>query len=65
MLACQNYYDVLGVSRDASDVELKKQYKQFALLLHPDKNRAPQSDDAFKGVVIWPCSLVRKRQGVF
>lgn len=50
VLHCKDYYDILGVSRDASDVDLKKHYKRLALTLHPDKNRAPQADEAFKGV---------------
>lgn len=49
VLSCNDYYDILGVARDATDSELKKQYKRLALTLHPDKNRAPQSDEAFKG----------------
>lgn len=50
ILACKNYYEILGVGRDVTDSELKRQYKQLALVLHPDKNRAPQSDEAFKAV---------------
>ena len=49
VLQCKDYYDILGVARDASDSDLKKQYKRLALSLHPDKNSAPQSDEAFKG----------------
>lgn len=50
VLNCGDFYEVLEVSRDVTDSELKKQYKRLALILHPDKNRAPQSDDAFKGI---------------
>ena len=52
VLNCGDFYDVLEVSRDVTDSELKKQYKRLALILHPDKNRAPQSDDAFKGIKV-------------
>lgn len=48
VLSCKDFYEVLMVSRDATEVELKKQYKRLALTLHPDKNRAPQADEAFK-----------------
>ncbi|XP_055374136.1 dnaJ homolog subfamily B member 14 [Condylostylus longicornis] len=47
---CKDYYEVLGVTKDASDSEIKKSYKKLALQLHPDKNKAPGSVEAFKAV---------------
>lgn len=47
---CSNFYQVLGVSNDANDTEIKKSYKRLALQLHPDKNRAPGAVEAFKTV---------------
>ncbi len=40
------HYDVLGVSRTATDEELKKTYRQMALKMHPDKNRDVSPDRA-------------------
>ena len=34
----KDYYQVLGVPRDASVDEVKKQYRQIALKYHPDRN---------------------------
>ena len=38
MMAKRDYYDVLGVSRDAGDDDLKRAYRRLAMKLHPDRN---------------------------
>ena len=45
----RDYYEVLGVGRDASADELKKAYRQQARQVHPDINRDdPHAEERFK-----------------
>src|SRR5271154_2271875 len=44
-----DYYEVLGVSRDANDQELKTSYRKLAMQFHPDRNPDdPDAEDKFK-----------------
>ena len=46
----RDYYKILGVSRSASDAEIKRAYHQLAREYHPDLNKSPESEERFKEI---------------
>jgi molecular chaperone DnaJ len=50
-MAKRDYYEVLGVGRDAADTDLKKAYRRLAMKYHPDRNDGDaSSEERFKEV---------------
>nr|XP_009624382.1 chaperone protein dnaJ 49-like [Nicotiana tomentosiformis]XP_009624383.1 chaperone protein dnaJ 49-like [Nicotiana tomentosiformis]XP_018632929.1 chaperone protein dnaJ 49-like [Nicotiana tomentosiformis]XP_018632930.1 chaperone protein dnaJ 49-like [Nicotiana tomentosiformis]XP_033516990.1 chaperone protein dnaJ 49-like [Nicotiana tomentosiformis]XP_033516991.1 chaperone protein dnaJ 49-like [Nicotiana tomentosiformis]XP_033516992.1 chaperone protein dnaJ 49-like [Nicotiana tomentosiformi len=46
----KDYYAILGLEKDCSVEEIRKAYRKLSLKVHPDKNKAPGSEEAFKKV---------------
>jgi molecular chaperone DnaJ len=47
----RDYYELLGVARDASESEIKKAFRRLARELHPDVSEAPDAQERFREVV--------------
>ncbi len=50
MMAKRDYYEVLGLSKGASEDEIKKAYRKMAKKYHPDINKEPDAEEKFKEV---------------
>ena len=53
ILALKDYYKILNIDRDSSDIVIKKAYKKLALLLHPDKCNAERCEEAVSWLHIY------------
>jgi molecular chaperone DnaJ len=47
----RDYYELLGVARDASEADIKKAFRRLARELHPDVSEAPDADERFREIV--------------
>ena len=50
MATKRDYYDVLGVSKNASAADLKSAYRKLALEWHPDRNKSAEAETKFKEI---------------
>ena len=49
-MAEKNYYDLLGIPKDASEEQIRKAFRGLAMEWHPDRNRAPDAEERFKEI---------------
>src|SRR6267378_5726037 len=49
-VAFRDYYDALGVSRDASEEDIRRAYRKLARQYHPDVNKEEGAEDRFKEI---------------
>ncbi|MFH1087806.1 MAG: molecular chaperone DnaJ [Chloroflexota bacterium] len=50
MTTTPDYYQILGLHRDASDEDIKKAFRKLAFAYHPDRNSSPDASEKFKGI---------------
>lgn len=46
----RDYYEVLGVARDADAKKIKDAFRELAMKYHPDRNKAPDAEEKFKEI---------------
>jgi molecular chaperone DnaJ len=46
----RDYYEVLGVARDADNKAIKDAFRKLAMQYHPDRNKAPDAEEKFKEI---------------
>lgn len=70
ILAKRDYYEILGVPKDATERQIKKAFHKLALKYHPDRNKGPDAEAKFREIaegkwvlvsVLCPLTNARKR----
>ena len=71
ILAEKNFYEILGVPKDANERQIKKAFHKLAMRFHPDRNKSPNAEAKFReiaegGLMIgWHSSLLHQRCCLF
>lgn len=47
----QNFYTLMGIKQDASLSEIKRAFRNLSVVMHPDKNDAPDANEVFRNLV--------------
>lgn len=50
ILAQKDYYEILGVPKDAPERQIKKAFHKLAMKYHPDKNKSPDAEAKFREI---------------
>jgi DnaJ family protein B protein 9 len=50
ILAKKDYYDILGVPKEATERQIKKAFHKLAMRYHPDKNKSPDAEMKFREI---------------
>lgn len=46
----RDYYEVLNISKNATEQEIKKAFRKLAMEFHPDRNKSPEAEEKFKEI---------------
>lgn len=50
ILAEKNFYEILGVPKDANERQIKKAFHKLAMRFHPDRNKSPNAEAKFREI---------------
>lgn len=51
-MASNDFYEILGVSKNATEEEIRKSYKKLVIKYHPDRNKNPSASERFRKIQI-------------